>query len=64
MTGVSRILGWKLDAADRAGLLQRFPPRYPILVADHVTLGPATRMPQPWPVAAEVVGHVDDGAGL
>lgn len=29
------IAGWKLDGEDRAALLDRFPPRYARIVADH-----------------------------
>lgn len=61
-----RVIGWKLDRADRAVLLQRFPPRYPDVDADHVTLRGRTRPdePQPPQVSAAVVGRADDGVGL
>lgn len=64
--GDGSVVGWKLDPADRAMLLGRFPPRWPDVVADHVTLragtGPDTPLPEG--TAGEVVGWVDDGAGL
>ena len=60
--------GWKLDRAEREALLARFPPRWPDVDADHVTLwasasGRATE-PPPDPVSAAIVGHVEDGVGL
>ncbi|RXZ66612.1 hypothetical protein ETX26_00575 [Pelagerythrobacter rhizovicinus] len=58
-------LGWKLDRADRAALLARFPPRYREAVADHVTFGLAEGSP-PMPIAARaaIVGRADDGQGV
>ena len=56
-------IGWKLDRSERGQLLERFPPRYPEAVADHVTLQPGDG-PLPPGVAAEIVGHADDGAGV
>ena len=57
--------GWLLDPAEREALLPRFPPRYPRVVAHHVTLkfGDAEAR-APGPVAAEIVGEADDGAGV
>lgn len=61
--------GWKLDRDRRAELLARFPPRYALAVADHVTLlsngvGGAAADP-PGPVSqARIVGRADDGAGV
>jgi hypothetical protein len=60
-----RFLGWRLSAADRAALLQRFAPRYGDLIADHVTLGLAEGDTRPLEHRrGEVVGYVDDGEGL
>lgn len=60
-------LGWRLDPAQRPELLKRFSPRYPELVADHVTLQAGalegTPLP-PAPSSAEIVGEADDGAGV
>jgi hypothetical protein len=62
---MGRYTGWALDEADRARLLARFPPRYPQVVADHVTLKfPARRPKLPTETAGEVVGETDDGAGV
>ena len=59
------VIGWKLDRDERGELLTRFPPRYPTAVADHVTLETAAESaPPPLEVAAEIVGHADDGAGV
>ena len=59
------VFGWVLDREDRARLLEAFAPRYPDAVADHVTLGhgdPGDPLPQP--AACDLIGYVDDGAGL
>jgi hypothetical protein len=60
------VTGWKLDAEDRARLLQRFAPLFPDLVADHVTLrtGTDAGTPLPTETCGEVVGEIDDGAGV
>ena len=57
--------GWKLDPRERAALLERFPPRYGEVVADHVTLKFAPDQPRlPTETAGEIVGQTDDGAGV
>jgi hypothetical protein len=66
-TGAGRaVVGWKLDRAQRAELLQRFEPKYGKVVADHVTLAakvaPDTAVPDA--VSAEAVGHIDDDQGV
>ena len=58
------IIGWKIDLADRAALLGRFPPTYERTVADHVTFGRGGHLTLPDVVLAEVVGRADDGAGV
>jgi len=59
--------GWKLDPQCRNRLLALFPPRYDVVVADHVTrtvrAGPGDPLP-PSIRHARVVGHVDDGQGV
>ena len=65
MTGSRRIEGWKLDAAARAELLSRFPPRYGETVADHVTYKPGpdgAKLPEAGHCV--LVGRADDGAGV
>lgn len=64
--GGGTVVGWKLDASERAALLARFPPRWPDTVADHVTLRSGTGPGTPLPIeeAGEVVGWADDGEGL
>jgi hypothetical protein len=60
------ITGWTLDPEQRKELLQQFPPRYPNIVADHVTLsvrtGPAAPLPDE--THGEIIGRVDDGRGV
>ena len=60
------VVGWKLDPDLRAELLESVPPRYERAVADHVTLVArvAPDTPVPDPVAAQAVGHADDGKGV
>jgi hypothetical protein len=57
------VIGWKLDRSERDALLERFPPRYPEAVADHVTLEKGDA-PLPPDVNAKIVGHADDGNGV
>ena len=65
MTGSGVAIGWKLNRAQREQLLQRFPPRYPDAIADHVTLETnAASDPLPGPVDAAIVGRADDGDSL
>jgi hypothetical protein len=60
------VIGWSLDRAQRAALLEQFPPAYVQVVADHVTLAArvSAATPLPDPVEAEAVGQVDDGSGV
>jgi hypothetical protein len=58
-------MGWLVDPQDRAALLARFPARYPIVVAHHVTLKFGDRTtPVPTETVGEIVGAADDGAGV
>jgi hypothetical protein len=58
-------IGWALDADERAALLARFPPRYPHVVADHVTLKFRPTHPKlPTETEGEIVGEADDGRGV
>jgi hypothetical protein len=61
-----RVVGWKLDAAEREVLLEAFPPRYAETDADHVTLwsDPERTRPLPTAIAGEIVGEADDGQGV
>ena len=60
------VIGWKLDRGERSALLERFPPIYPNVDADHVTLrtqaSDDARLPQE--NAAELIGRADDGRGV
>jgi hypothetical protein len=60
------VTGWKLTSEERASLLDRFPPQYENVVADHVTLrvGATPETPLPREVEAEIVGQADDGESL
>ncbi len=60
------VIGWKLDREDRAALLDRFPPEWPDVDADHITLDARADEDTPLPgeVRAEIVGSADDGRGL
>ena len=51
---------------DRDRLLLAFPPIYPVVKADHVTLsfGVSGDFHLPPPPRITLIGHVDDGAGL
>jgi len=65
VSGRLGFVGWALDRAEREGLLARFPPRYPTVVADHVTLkfGDA-RAILPTDTWGDIVGEADDGVGV
>ncbi len=58
------VTGWKLPQTERELLLQRFPPRYDNVVADHVTLrvGATAETPLPRKPEASIVGRADDGS--
>ena len=60
------VTGWKLPKDERDMLLERFPPRYANIVADHVTLrvGATPRTPLPRTPEARVVGRANDGESL
>lgn len=61
----STVIGWQFDLEDRRQLLIRFPPVYPRVIADHVTLGKAPPdAPLPVETSGKIVGQVDDDAGL
>ena len=55
--------GWKLDSTERERLLADHPPRYPTVVADHVTLKPFQLTPAA-DVKAAIVGRTDDEQGV
>ena len=60
------VTGWKLNRDQRAQLLERFPPRYAEVIADHVTLrvGASADTPLPRRAQARIVGRADDGTSL
>ena len=58
-------VGWLVDPADREALLVRFPPRYPVVVAHHVTFKFGDRAAgPPTETSGEIVGEADDGLGV
>jgi hypothetical protein len=60
------VTGWKLPRYERERLLDRFPPKYENVIADHVTLrtGATPDTPLPHKPKAQVVGRADDGRSL
>lgn len=60
------VIGWKVEEISRRELLQLFPPRYPNIVADHVTLKAkvAADAALPAEAACEIIGRADDGKGV
>lgn len=60
------VTGWKLPRDERDRLLQRFPPKYENVIADHVTLrvGATPDTPLPAEREARIVGYCDDGRSL
>jgi len=60
------VTGWKLDDDERTALLERFPPEWPDVIADHVTLDmhAGREAPLPHETDGEVVGAINDEVGL
>ena len=60
------VIGWKLDRDQRRALIERFPPRFRNVVADHVTLAAGASRDAPRPQESEglIVGRADDGRGV
>lgn len=59
------VIGWTLDGEQRSWLLNLFSSAYPDVIADHVTLSSSTEKKRPpKDTSAEIVGQVDDGAGV
>ncbi|MCC2981344.1 hypothetical protein [Sphingomonas sp. IC4-52] len=60
------VTGWILGADERERLLERFTPRFPDVIAHHVTLrfGVEDGTPLPTETRGEIVGEIDDGAGV
>ncbi len=55
--------GWVLPDAERGRLLGRFPPRYALVIAHHVTFAPKDAV-MPDAADAEIIGRADDGRGV
>ena len=60
------VIGWLLDRKEREALLDRFPPEWPDVIADHITLDTNADLKDPLPEAkkAVIVGGINDGEGL
>ena len=60
------VTGWKLPQPERETLLERFPPKYENVIADHVTLrvGASAQTPLPRKPVARIVGRADDDQSL
>jgi len=60
------VTGWKLPRDERVQLLERFPPKYQNVIADHVTLRVDATQSTPLPrkPEARIVGVADDGRSL
>ena len=57
------VTGWKLPPDERERLLERFPPKYANVIADHVTLRVGgTELPRK--PSARIVGRADNGQSL
>ena len=59
-------IGWKIEDTQRSELLERFPPAWPDIVADHITLETGADADSQLPDAtrAEIVGGINDGEGV
>ena len=55
---------WELDDAERAALLEQFPPIWPDIYAHHVTCGGSDEICLQDVETGRIVGIVDDGNGL
>ncbi|MGN6270159.1 MAG: hypothetical protein ACTHM0_09740 [Sphingomonas sp.] len=64
--GRGGVTGWKLDEDERAALLARFQPEWPDVIADHVTfdMNAGPEAPLPYETSGEIVGAINDEAGL
>jgi hypothetical protein len=60
------VIGWNLPPDERELLIERFPPKYENVVANHVTLrtGATPATPLPRKPEARIVGRADDGRSL
>jgi hypothetical protein len=60
------VIGWKLDREELEQMLERFPPEYQDVIADHITLEADADHDDPLPQAtqAEIVGGINDDEGL
>jgi len=59
-----QITGWLLNREDRRNLLERFPPKFPDTIAEHVTLQFSGTCELPKQKIGEVIGETDDQEGV
>jgi hypothetical protein len=66
MADPGTVIGWTLPRIEGRRLRRRFPPKYPNVIGDHVTLrsGADEGTALPPDVKASVVGRADDGDSL
>ena len=60
------VTGWAIEEDQRRALLSEFPPAYPDVVADHITLWskqPPDAEP-PLETHGQIIGRADDGQGV
>jgi len=57
---------YELAEVSKEALLKAFPPKYPTVVADHITqaFGVPAGTPIPEPTSVKVLGSADDGRGI
>jgi hypothetical protein len=66
MTMTNKYSAYVLDDASRDQLLAKFPPKYPKVIAHHITVqSPGTPdLEIPQPAKVKVIGYADSGDGL
>ena len=65
-SGTNHVIGWRLDPEQRRQLLRQIRPVYRDVIADHVTLASKVDADAPLPseTGGEILGKIDDDAGL
>lgn len=59
-------LAYKLTDISRRDILDMFPPKYPVVKADHITFAYGVRKDHPYPQSPiiEIIGYSSDGNGI
>jgi len=56
---------YEIDNKSKRILLDRFPPKYPNFIGNHITYRMGDKRPLPsMPTSVEVVGYIDDGSSI